>query len=106
MLIAGFSAYSRDLDYAKFREIADEVGATLWADIAHPAGLVAKGLLNSPFEHCHVVTTTTHKTLHQERRNDHDGQRFRKYLWSQNTKRRNQNDECRIRWSSIPRNSR
>lgn len=63
MLIAGFSAYSRDLDYAKFREVADEIGATLWADIAHPAGLVAKGLLNSPFEHCHVVTTTTHKTL-------------------------------------------
>ena len=63
MLIAGFSAYSRDLDYKKYREIADEVGATLWADIAHPAGLVAKGLLNSPFEHCHVVTTTTHKTL-------------------------------------------
>lgn len=63
MIIAGFSAYSRDLDYKKFREVADEVGATLWADIAHPAGLVAKGLLNSPFEHCHVVTTTTHKTL-------------------------------------------
>lgn len=63
MLIAGFSAYSRDLDYKKYREIADEVGATLWADIAHPAGLVAKGLLNSPFEFCHVVTTTTHKTL-------------------------------------------
>lgn len=63
MLIAGFSAYSRDLDYKKYREIADEVGATLWADIAHPAGLVAKGLLNSPFEHCHIVTTTTHKTL-------------------------------------------
>ena len=63
MMIAGFSAYSRDLDYKKYREIADEVGATLWADIAHPAGLVAKGLLNSPFEHCHVVTTTTHKTL-------------------------------------------
>ncbi|SEG49810.1 glycine hydroxymethyltransferase [Halpernia humi] len=63
MLIAGFSAYSRDLDYKKYREIADEVGATLWADIAHPAGLVAKGLLNSPFEYCHVVTTTTHKTL-------------------------------------------
>ncbi|MPT31396.1 MAG: serine hydroxymethyltransferase [Chryseobacterium sp.] len=63
MLIAGFSAYSRDLDYAKFREVADEIGATLWADIAHPAGLVAKGLLNNPFEHCHVVTTTTHKTL-------------------------------------------
>lgn len=63
MLIAGFSAYSRDLDYAKFREVADEIGATLWADIAHPAGLVAKGLLNNPFEHCHLVTTTTHKTL-------------------------------------------
>ncbi len=63
MIIAGFSAYSRDLDYKKYREIADEVGATLWADIAHPAGLVAKGLLNSPFEYCHVVTTTTHKTL-------------------------------------------
>ena len=63
MFIAGFSAYSRDLDYAKFREIADEIGATLWADIAHPAGLVAKGLLNDPFAHCHVITTTTHKTL-------------------------------------------
>lgn len=63
MLIAGFSAYSRDLDYAKFREVADEIGATLWADIAHPAGLVAKGLLNDPFANCHVVTTTTHKTL-------------------------------------------
>jgi glycine hydroxymethyltransferase len=63
MIIAGFSAYSRDLDYQKYREVADEVGATLWADIAHPAGLIAKGLLNNPFEHCHVVTTTTHKTL-------------------------------------------
>lgn len=61
--MAGYSAYSRDLDYAQFRAIADEVGATLWADIAHPAGLIAKGLLNSPFEHCHIVTTTTHKTL-------------------------------------------
>lgn len=63
MMIAGYSAYSRDLDFKKFREVADEVGATLWADIAHPAGLIAKGLLSSPFEHCHVVTTTTHKTL-------------------------------------------
>jgi glycine hydroxymethyltransferase len=63
MIIAGYSAYSRDLDYKKFREVADEIGATLWADIAHPAGLIAKGLLNSPFEYCHVVTTTTHKTL-------------------------------------------
>lgn len=63
LIIAGYSAYSRDLDYQKYRAIADEVGATLWADIAHPAGLVAKGFLNSPFEHCHIVTTTTHKTL-------------------------------------------
>lgn len=63
MLIAGYSAYSRDIDFKKFREVADEVGATLWADIAHPAGLIAKGHLSSPFEHCHVVTTTTHKTL-------------------------------------------
>ncbi len=63
MIIAGYSAYSRDLDFKRFREVADEVGATLWADIAHPAGLIAKGLLSSPFEHCHVVTTTTHKTL-------------------------------------------
>ncbi|RQP08834.1 MAG: serine hydroxymethyltransferase, partial [Chryseobacterium sp.] len=63
IIIAGFSAYSRDLDYRKFREVADEVGAILWADIAHPAGLIAKGLLNNPFSHCHVVTTTTHKTL-------------------------------------------
>lgn len=63
MLIAGYSAYSRDIDFKKFREVADEVGAILWADIAHPAGLIAKGLLSSPFEHCHVVTTTTHKTL-------------------------------------------
>lgn len=63
MIIAGFSAYSRDLDYQRFRAVADEVGAVLWADIAHPSALVAKGLLNSPFEHCHVVTTTTHKTL-------------------------------------------
>ncbi|MCQ4038590.1 serine hydroxymethyltransferase [Riemerella anatipestifer] len=63
LIIAGYSAYSRDLDYAKFREVTDEVGATLWADIAHPAGLVAKGLLSSPFPYCDVVTTTTHKTL-------------------------------------------
>ena len=63
MIIAGYSAYSRDIDFKRFREIADEVGATLWADIAHPAGLIAKGHLSSPFAYCHVVTTTTHKTL-------------------------------------------
>ncbi|GAB1446306.1 MAG: serine hydroxymethyltransferase [Cyclobacteriaceae bacterium] len=63
MIICGASAYSRDWDYKKLREAADAVGAILLADIAHPAGLIARGLLNDPMEHCHVVTTTTHKTL-------------------------------------------
>jgi len=63
MIIAGASAYSREIDYKKFREIADQVGALLMADIAHPAGLIAKGILSDPLPHCHVVTTTTHKTL-------------------------------------------
>ena len=63
LIIAGASAYSRDWDYSRFREIADEVGALLMADISHPAGLIARGLLNDPLEHCHIVTTTTHKTL-------------------------------------------
>jgi len=63
LIICGASAYSRDWDYARFRAIADEVGALLLADIAHPAGLIAKGLLNDPLKHCHIVTTTTHKTL-------------------------------------------
>lgn len=63
MIICGASAYSRDWDYMRLRAIADEVGAFLWADIAHPAGLISQGLLNNPFPHCHFVTTTTHKTL-------------------------------------------
>jgi glycine hydroxymethyltransferase len=63
MIIAGASAYSREIDYKRFREIADKVGAILFADIAHPAGLIAKGILSDPIPHCHVVTTTTHKTL-------------------------------------------
>lgn len=63
MIIAGASAYSRDIDFAKFREVADNVGAVLLADISHPSGLIAKGILNDPMPHCHVVTTTTHKTL-------------------------------------------
>lgn len=63
LIIAGASAYSRDMDFKRFREIADKVGAILMADIAHPAGLIAKGILNDPIPHCHVVTTTTHKTL-------------------------------------------
>lgn len=63
MIIAGASAYSRDWDYQRMREIADKIGAILLADIAHPAGLIARGLLNDPLPWCHVVTTTTHKTL-------------------------------------------
>lgn len=63
LIIAGASAYSRDWDYIRLRAIADEVGAFLMADIAHPAGLIAKGLLNDPMPYCHFVTTTTHKTL-------------------------------------------
>ncbi len=63
MIICGASAYSRDIDYIKFREVADKVGAILLADISHPAGLIARGILNDPLPHCHIVTTTTHKTL-------------------------------------------
>lgn len=63
LIIAGASAYSRDWDYKRMRSIADKIGALLLADIAHPAGLIARGLLNDPLPHCHIVTTTTHKTL-------------------------------------------
>ena len=63
MIIAGASAYSRDIDFKRFRQIADKVGAFLLADISHPSGLIAKGVLNDPVPHCHIVTTTTHKTL-------------------------------------------
>ncbi len=63
MIIAGASAYSRDIDFKRFRKIADSVNALLLADISHPSGLIAKGILNDPIPHCHIVTTTTHKTL-------------------------------------------
>jgi len=63
LIIAGASAYSRDIDFKRFRAIADKVGAILLADISHPAGMIAKGILNDPLPHCHIVTTTTHKTL-------------------------------------------
>lgn len=63
MVICGASAYSRDWDYKRIRAIADSIGAVVLADIAHPAGLIASGLLNDPFDHCHIVTSTTHKTL-------------------------------------------
>jgi glycine hydroxymethyltransferase len=63
MIICGASAYSRDWDYKRIREVADQIGAVIMADIAHPAGLIASGLLNDPFDHCHIITSTTHKTL-------------------------------------------
>jgi glycine hydroxymethyltransferase len=63
MIICGASAYSRDWDYARIRKVADEVGAIILADISHPAGLIAAGLLSDPLDHCHIITTTTHKTL-------------------------------------------
>ena len=63
LIICGASAYSRDLDYARFRKIADSVGAVLLGDVSHPAGLIAAGIMNDPIPHCHIVTTTTHKTL-------------------------------------------
>ena len=63
MIICGASAYSRDWDYKRIHAVADETGAVVFADIAHPAGLIAKGLLNDPFDHCHIVSSTTHKTL-------------------------------------------
>ena len=63
MIICGASAYSRDWDYKRIREVADKIGAVLFGDIAHPAGLIATGLLNDPFDHCHIVSSTTHKTL-------------------------------------------
>lgn len=63
MIICGASAYSRDWDYKRIREVADKIGAIVFADIAHPAGLIASGLLNDPFDHCHIVSSTTHKTL-------------------------------------------
>ncbi|MFN5311881.1 MAG: serine hydroxymethyltransferase [Flavobacteriales bacterium] len=63
MIICGASAYSRDWDYARIRKVADEIGALVLADISHPAGLIAAGLLNDPLDHCHIITSTTHKTL-------------------------------------------
>lgn len=63
VIICGASAYSRDIDYARIRKVADEINAFVWCDMAHPAGMIAAGLLSSPFDHCHFVTSTTHKTL-------------------------------------------
>ena len=76
MIIAGASAYSRDINFKKFREIADNVGAFLLADISHPSGLIAKGILSDPIPHCHVVTTTTHDIKRPQRRLDFNGRRL------------------------------
>ena len=67
LIICGASAYSRDWDYKRMRKVADKLGALLLADISHPSGLIARGLLNDPLPHCHIVTTTTHKTLRGEK---------------------------------------
>jgi glycine hydroxymethyltransferase len=73
MIIAGASAYSRDMDFERFRVIADSVGAILLADISHPSGLIAKGLLNDPIPHCHIVTTTTINIAWTSWRFNYDG---------------------------------
>ena len=98
LIIAGASAYSRDIDFKTFREVADEVGAILMADIAHPAGLIAKGLLSNPMEYCHIITTTTHKTLRGPRGGMiMMGKDFEKSIWIKDFKRRAKDDECSFR---------
>lgn len=108
--MSGCTAYSRDWDYKRMREIADKVGALLMCDMSHPAGLIAKGLLNNPMEYCHIVTTTTHKTL----RGPRGGmillpQRFPESLGIENSEGRDQDDVtsdqlCRVpgptRWTA------
>ena len=82
LIICGASAYSRDWGYERIRKIADEVGAIILADISHPAGLIATGLLNDPLKHCHIITTTTHKTLRGPRGGViYDGKEFRQSVW-------------------------
>ena len=99
LIICGASAYSRDWDYKRFREIADKVGALLLADIAHPAGLIATGLLNNPLPHCHIITSTTHKTLRGPRGGIiMMGKNF-KNPWGQKTKKGN------LKWMSAILNS-
>lgn len=92
LIICGASAYSRDWDYARFRAIADEVGALLMADIAHPAGLIAAKALNDPLPHCHIVTSTTHKTLRGPRGGIIMMQKILKTLGAEPPKRRTHYD--------------
>jgi glycine hydroxymethyltransferase len=102
LIICGASAYSRDWDYVRLRAIADKVGALLLGDISHPSGLIAKGILNDPLPYCHIVTTTTHKTLRGPRGGTHhDGQGFSESHGTQNAKRRNPYDVVYSRWSCI-----
>ena len=106
LIIAGASAYSRDIDFKRFREIADSVGAILLADISHPAGLIAKGILNDPIPHCHIVTTTTHKTLRGPRGGVIMlGKDFENPFGETTPKGKGENDEyfikfCRFSWNT------
>ena len=105
MIICGASAYSRDWDYARIRKVADEIGALVLADISHPAGLIATKLLNDPLDHCHIITSTTHKTLRGPRGglimmgNDFENPFGFKTLGGI------ENDVCLLRRSCFPRNT-
>jgi glycine hydroxymethyltransferase len=103
LIICGASAYSREWEYAVFRQIADEAGALLLADVAHPAGLIAAGLLNNPLKHCHIVTSTTHKTLRGPRGGVIMlGRDFENPMGEKNTKRRTEDDERCAGWCGFP----
>jgi glycine hydroxymethyltransferase len=107
LIICGASAYSRDWDYAAFRAIADEVGALLLADISHPAGLIAAKLLNDPMPHCHIVTTTTHKTLRGPRGGlIMMGSGLPEPVGTEDTEGRDPYDERRVGQCGVPRHTR
>ena len=106
LIIAGASAYSRDIDFKRFREIADSVGAILLADISHPAGLIAKGILNDPMPHCHIVTTTTHKTLRGPRGGIiMMGRDFENPFGAKTPKGKGENDECSSQFGCFSRHA-
>ena len=92
LIIGGASAYSRDWDWKRMREIADKIGAILMGDISHPAGLIARGLLNNPIQYCHIITTTTHKTLRGPRAFDVSSERFPESMGHYHPERRIKDD--------------
>jgi glycine hydroxymethyltransferase len=107
LIVCGASAYARDWDYKRFREIADKVGAILLADIAHPAGLIAKKKLNDPMPHCHIVTSTTHKTLRGPRGGIiMMGKDFENPFGEKTPKGETENDVCCFEFWCISRNAR